>query len=118
MADFRCVSELARLLHCLGHRGAAPVFKGVTIMFQAKLIAVAIALTAPVAVAAKDAPVVKAPAAATAAVSPERGTARTERADTLRYCIKDTVTGSRISRKECRTRSDWLARGFDPLEAK
>ncbi len=87
-------------------------------MFQAKLIAVAIALTAPVAVAAKDAPVVKAPAAATAAVSPERGTARTERADTLRYCIKDTVTGSRISRKECRTRSDWLARGFDPLEAK
>lgn len=87
-------------------------------MFQAKLIAVAIALTAPVAVAAKDAPVVKAPAAATAAASPERGTARTERADALRYCIKDTVTGSRISRKECRTRSDWLARGFDPLEAK
>ncbi|WP_298091797.1 hypothetical protein [uncultured Sphingomonas sp.] len=90
-------------------------------MFQAKLIAVAIALTAPVAVAAKDAPVVKAPtavAAPSAAANAERGTVRANRSDTVRYCIKDFVTGSRIARKECRTRADWMDRGFDPLEAK
>ena len=35
-----------------------------------------------------------------------------------RYCIKDTVTGSRIPLKACYTRRDWLARGFDPLAPK
>ena len=35
-----------------------------------------------------------------------------------RYCIVDTVTGSRIPVKECRTRADWLKQGFDPLDPK
>ena len=41
-----------------------------------------------------------------AAVSP--------RAD-MRYCVKIERTGSRMARKECRTRAEWLDRGFDPL---
>ena len=33
-----------------------------------------------------------------------------------RYCIVQTLTGSRIPLKECHTRSDWLKMGFDPLQ--
>lgn len=36
-------------------------------------------------------------------------------ADETRYCVVNTVTGSRISHKTCRTRADWLKEGFDPL---
>lgn len=36
------------------------------------------------------------------------------KADT-RYCIVDTVTGSRIPQKVCKTRQQWMAEGFDPL---
>ena len=32
-----------------------------------------------------------------------------------RYCVVDTLTGSRIPTKQCRTRDDWLKRGFDPI---
>ena len=32
-----------------------------------------------------------------------------------KYCIVDTVTGSRIPVKTCKTRGEWLDRGFDPL---
>ena len=32
-----------------------------------------------------------------------------------RYCIVETFTGSRIPVKQCQSREDWLARGFDPL---
>lgn len=32
------------------------------------------------------------------------------------YCIVDTITGSRISRKICKTREAWMREdGFDPL---
>jgi hypothetical protein len=32
------------------------------------------------------------------------------------YCIVDTLTGSRISRKICKTREAWIRdEGFDPL---
>jgi hypothetical protein len=33
----------------------------------------------------------------------------------VRYCIVGQVTGSRLPIKECRSREDWLAQGFDPL---
>jgi hypothetical protein len=37
---------------------------------------------------------------------------------TTKYCVVDTLTGSRVPRKQCRTRTDWIAnRGFDPLAA-
>lgn len=32
-----------------------------------------------------------------------------------RYCIKETLTGSRLPTRVCNTREDWLAQGFDPL---
>ncbi|WP_343520115.1 hypothetical protein [Sphingomonas sp.] len=35
-----------------------------------------------------------------------------------RYCVETETTGSRIVRTECRTRSEWLELGFDPLDPK
>ncbi|MEG3088606.1 hypothetical protein [Sphingomonas sp. PB4P5] len=32
-----------------------------------------------------------------------------------RYCVIDTVTGSRLPQKTCQTREQWLDQGFDPL---
>jgi len=32
-----------------------------------------------------------------------------------RYCVVDSVTGSRIPLKICQTRAQWLEEGFDPL---
>lgn len=32
-----------------------------------------------------------------------------------KYCVIDEITGSRIPIKTCKTRDDWLDRGFDPL---
>lgn len=33
-----------------------------------------------------------------------------------RYCVVATFTGSRIEKKTCLTRDEWLKRGFDPLQ--
>ncbi|HWU74395.1 MAG TPA: hypothetical protein VN137_12990 [Sphingomonas sp.] len=34
-----------------------------------------------------------------------------------KYCIVDTVTGSRIAKKVCKTRDAWMREdGFDPLD--
>lgn len=35
-----------------------------------------------------------------------------------RYCVTGTTTGSRLARKACRTRAEWLSEGFDPLDPK
>jgi hypothetical protein len=33
-----------------------------------------------------------------------------------RYCVRFTVTGSRIAKKDCKTRAQWIDEdGFDPL---
>lgn len=51
------------------------------------------------------------------AVTEAAGTAGVQRAaDLQRYCVVNTPTGSHIQRKTCKTRPDWLAEGFDPLE--
>lgn len=34
------------------------------------------------------------------------------------YCVVETLTGSRLRTKACRTREQWIATGFDPLEAR
>ncbi|WP_294303435.1 hypothetical protein [uncultured Sphingomonas sp.] len=52
-------------------------------------------------------------ASATAVTSPQPTKAQKP---TL-YCLVDTVTGSRIPRKSCKTRVEWMAQGFDPLAA-
>lgn len=38
------------------------------------------------------------------------------RVNDTRYCVTNEVTGSRLRRKECRTRAQWLAFGYDPLD--
>lgn len=35
---------------------------------------------------------------------------------TTKFCVNETITGSRITRKICHTRSEWIARGADPIE--
>lgn len=35
-----------------------------------------------------------------------------------RYCVQEMITGSRMPRKDCRTRAEWLKEGFDPLDPK
>jgi len=35
-----------------------------------------------------------------------------------RYCVQGDLTGSRLARKECKTRAEWLNDGFDPLDPK
>ncbi|APR54220.1 hypothetical protein CA223_02485 [Sphingomonas koreensis] len=64
--------------------------------------------------------------AATAHAETKPGTpapAATEAADAKpvkdkRYCVRGTLTGSRLVRQECHTRAEWLAQGFDPLDKK
>ncbi|HEX8484099.1 hypothetical protein [Sphingomonas sp.] len=38
--------------------------------------------------------------------------------DRTRYCVVDTITGSRIARRICHTRNQWLNQGSDPLAGK
>lgn len=35
-----------------------------------------------------------------------------------RYCVRSSMTGSRLRRNECKTRAEWLTQGFDPLDPK
>lgn len=32
-----------------------------------------------------------------------------------KYCVRTTISGSRMPQKTCRTRKAWMASGFDPL---
>ena len=32
-----------------------------------------------------------------------------------RYCVDAVLTGTRVPRRTCMTRADWLKQGFDPL---
>lgn len=42
--------------------------------------------------------------------------AATPAAKPTNYCVVDTTTGTRIHRKTCRTRAEWMRQGFDPLD--
>ena len=78
------------------------MFKG----FAATVIAVGLATTAQ----AETKPGTPAPSAsAPAQAKPVKDT---------RYCVESLTTGSRIRRKACRTRAQWLEEGFDPLDPK
>lgn len=35
-----------------------------------------------------------------------------------RYCVKDAYTGTRIAKKVCKTRADWINDGWDPAKGK
>lgn len=46
-----------------------------------------------------------------------RETPSAEPSPPTRYCIVDTITGSRIAKRECKTREAWMREnGFDPLD--
>ncbi|MEG3178105.1 hypothetical protein U1872_17825 [Sphingomonas sp. RB3P16] len=75
------------------------------------LIASTLLSLAPVAPATRDAR----PAAATVAAGTEMPTSRVAAPAAQRYCVVSDVTGSRIARRVCQTRADWLKDGFDPL---
>ena len=51
----------------------------------------------------------------TAAAPTEQAGPAGGKAAAQRYCVQSTLTGSRIPRRECRTRAEWLRDGFDPL---
>jgi hypothetical protein len=78
-------------------------------LFAATALAGLALSTAATAADAKDRIAGSAPVADAAA--PAAAPARAE----PRYCIVDTVTGSRIPTKVCKTRSEWKKQGFDPL---
>ena len=70
-------------------------------MFATAIVTSLLAVAAPV--AATDTP---APAASPKAASSTSNP---------RVCLVDTITGSRISRRECKTLDQWRAEGIDPL---
>jgi hypothetical protein len=49
-----------------------------------------------------------------AAADPAPAIAATPKAEP-KYCVVDTLTGSRVPTKVCKTRSEWKKQGFDPL---
>ena len=56
------------------------------------------------------------PAATPSSQSIEAGTRAPTAQRVTRYCVVNQVTGSRIPRRTCKTRADWLAdEGVDPL---
>jgi hypothetical protein len=57
------------------------------------------------------APTLKAPADAAPAgeLRPKAGNPKT------RYCVVTEITGSRLPRRQCQTRQQWLEVGYDPL---
>jgi hypothetical protein len=52
----------------------------------------------------------------TAAVAGTGGSAGAAAKSARRYCVKETYTGSRVPKKSCYTREEWLNQGWDPLE--
>ncbi|CUS44266.1 MAG: hypothetical protein V4610_14520 [Pseudomonadota bacterium] len=72
------------------------------ILAAAGLVALA---TIPVMAQAADGrpePAANAPADAAATASKKK------------FCVVEATTGSRVAKKICRTRTEWLALGFDP----
>ena len=64
-------------------------------------------VTAVPAMARDTAPAPSNPASSTETPAPKANT---------RYCVTDKTTGSRLARKTCKTRADWIAyNNFDPL---
>lgn len=77
-------------------------------------------MTHPILIALAGAALVASPALAAeaktpAGKSPELSSTSAEPAPNQRYCVVSQITGSRIDNRECRTRAEWLKRGFDPL---
>ena len=76
-------------------------------------------LTAAAVLSVVSAPVSARDARPTTSPEPTAENARPRaEASRVKYCVMDETTGSRIARKICRTREEWLSEGFDPLAPK
>jgi len=71
-------------------------------------IAAVVALVATPAFAAINDPTTDAPKQERAVPKPPKASQQ--------YCVQDDLTGSRLPRKVCKTRAEWISEdGFDPL---
>lgn len=74
-------------------------------------------MIATLAIAALAIPTALAARAPSAAPTPQVETAAPAATATeRRYCVEQTHSNSRLAKRECRTRTEWLKQGFDPLE--
>lgn len=86
------------------------ISKHIIVRGGAALFAAALAVGATSASASIDPSKAPAPAAKTSVA---------KSAATTKYCVVDSFTGSRVPRKFCRTRDEWIAQqGIDPLTFK
>ncbi|PAX08685.1 hypothetical protein [Sphingomonas lenta] len=76
-----------------------------------KTIIAVIAATLAVPAVAQPEAAPRRPAIAAPAQAGGPATAKKE----TRYCVDDVVTGSRLRRRTCDTRANWLREGYDPL---
>ena len=79
-------------------------------MFDVAMLASALALTVagPTGATPREAP----PAPSSTVSSSTRAS------DSQRYCVVETIVGTRLPKRECHTRSEWKDLGFDPLAGK
>lgn len=56
------------------------------------------------------------PAAASNDPAKPKQEQQSQKADSRKYCIDTMTTGSRIPKRQCKTRAEWLDDGTDPLE--
>jgi hypothetical protein len=109
------------MMHCLVCQPIGCLFKE-TIM-TIRVVAAAAALVFGVATVAAPAFAEPrtVPAPTTTASSESVDTASTSQPGTkakraTRYCTETEITGSRLPRRHCQTREDWLRDGVDPLD--
>jgi hypothetical protein len=76
------------------------------------IVVATLAFAAPALAAGPEATVATAASADGAIIS---NTAQAAPNVDRRYCVVDEITGSRLPHKVCKTRKEWLAEGFDPL---
>jgi hypothetical protein len=81
-----------------------------TNLFLLTTVAVLSIATSPV-IAAETRPAT----APTTTAAPQAADATRVATSAKKYCVVDSITGSRIARKICKTRDAWLDQGFDPL---
>ncbi|MBB5710613.1 hypothetical protein [Sphingomonas xinjiangensis] len=89
------------------------ISKHIIVRSGAALFAAALTVGATAALATPEDPSKGAAKSSAAAAAPFKASTKTK------YCVVDATTGSRIPRKDCRTRDEWIAlTGIDPVAAK
>ena len=93
----------------MSHKATVLCFAGATFLFAAPAFAAEGATPMGQPMPAET------PAAASAA-APAAAPAGAATAAKKRYCVETTLTGTRMAKKICRTRDEWIrTEGFDPV---